>query len=76
MSKYQQQIVEALKQGARLNCSEGRNYKTWLAYPDGRKVSVRRDSANKVCTDFESKLIFGKPEGISWRALTNPLEEK
>jgi hypothetical protein len=68
MSKYQTKIVEALKNGAKLQCTEGANYKSWLVYPDGKKVNVRRDSVNKVCSDFESKLVFGEWSGIRWRS--------
>lgn len=68
MSKYQVKIVEALKKGAKLQCTEGKKYKTWLAHPDGSKESVRRDSANKVCSDFESKLVFGEWSGIRWKS--------
>ena len=68
MSKYQRKIVDALKNGAKLQCTEGANYKTWLVHSDGKKENVRRDSANKVCSDFESKLIFGEWSGIRWRS--------
>ena len=68
MSKYQIKIVEALKNGAKLQCTEGKNYKTWLIYADGKKQKVRRDSANKVCIDFESKLVFGEWSGIRWKS--------
>lgn len=68
MSKYQTKIVEALKNGAKLQCTEGENYKTWLVYPNGEKENVRRDSANKVCLDYESKLVFGEWSGIRWRS--------
>ena len=68
MSKYQTKIVEALKKGAKLQCTEGKNYKTWLIYADGKKQKVRRDSANKVCIDFESKLVFGEWSGIRWKS--------
>jgi hypothetical protein len=68
MSKYQIKIVEALKSGAKLQCTEGANYKAFLVYPDGTKENVRRDSANKVCSDFEGKLAFGEWSGIRWRA--------
>lgn len=67
MSKYQTKIVEALKNGAKLQCTEGTNYKTWLIYPNGNKENIRRDSANKVCSNFESKLVFGELSGIRWR---------
>jgi hypothetical protein len=67
MSKYQTKIVEALKNGAKLQCTEGLNYKTWLVYPNGDKETIRRDSANKVCSKFEHKLIFGEWSGIAWR---------
>ena len=68
MRKYQTKIVEALKKGAKLQCTEGKNYKTWLIYADGKKQKVRRDSANKVCIDFESKLVFGEWSGIRWKS--------
>lgn len=68
MSKYQTKIVDALKNGAKLQCTEGLNYKAWLVYANGKKEIVRRDSANKVCIDFESKLIFGEWSGIRWRS--------
>lgn len=67
MSKYQTKIVEALKSGAKLQCTEGVNYRTWLVYPNGETENIRRDSANKVCTDFFNKLIFGEYTGIRWR---------
>ena len=66
-SNYQTKIVEALKNGAKLQCTEGSNYKTWLVYPDGKRKIVRRDSANKICSDFESKLVFGEWSGIRWK---------
>lgn len=66
MSKYQTKIIEALKKGAKLQSTEGANYKAWLVYPDGQKEYVRRDSANKVCSDFESELIFGELSGIRY----------
>lgn len=68
MSKYQTKIVEALKKGAKLQCTEGVNYKVWLVYPNGNKENVRRNSANKVCLDFEDKLVFGEMSGIRWRS--------
>ena len=68
MSKYQTKIVEALKNGAKLQCNEGANYKAWSVYPNGKKENIRRDSANKFCSDFESKLVFGEWSGIRWRS--------
>lgn len=67
MSNYQKQIVEALKSGAKLQCTEGANYRAWLVFKDGTKKNVRRDSANKVCSDYEGKLVFGEHSGIRWR---------
>jgi hypothetical protein len=67
MSEYQTKIVEALKNGAKLKCTEGTNYKTWLVYPNGKIENIRRDSANKVCSAFAPKLVFGEWSGIRWR---------
>jgi hypothetical protein len=67
ISLYQTKIVDALKNGAKLQCSEGVNYRTWLVYPNGEVETVRRDSANKVCLDFQDKLIFGEWSGVRWR---------
>jgi hypothetical protein len=69
VSKYQNKIVEALKSGARLQSSEGKNYKCWLVYSDGKEETVRRDSANKVCLEYESKLKFGELEGVKWKTI-------
>ena len=66
VSKYQNKIIEALKNGAKLQSSEGANYKCWLVYSDGSKETVRCDSANKVCIKYESKLKFGEFDGIKW----------
>jgi hypothetical protein len=67
MSTYQKKIVEALKAGAKLQSNEGRNYKTWLIHTDGSTERIRRDSAEKVCIEFDSKLVFGEWGGIRWR---------
>lgn len=61
---YQEKIFEALKNGSKLQCTEGANYKTWLIHPNGTTETVRRDSANKVCETYFSKLVFGELGGI------------
>ena len=66
MSKYQLKIIEALKGGAKLQCTEGSSYKTWLIYPNGVKEVIRRDSANKVCESYFGSLVFGESTGIRW----------
>jgi hypothetical protein len=66
MSEYQRKIVEALKNGAKLQCTEGVGYKTWLVYPNGKTENIRRDSAIKVCADFFDNLCFGESDGIRW----------
>lgn len=65
MTKYQTQILKDLENGAKLRCTEGNNYKVWLVYPDGAERKVRRDSAERVCVENESLLIFGRPDGIA-----------
>lgn len=67
MSKYQDKIVEALKSGSILQCTEGVNYKTWLVHPDGTSEYIRRNSANKICEKYDNMLIFGDLCGIRWR---------
>jgi hypothetical protein len=67
MNNYQKQIVEDLKTGAVLQCTEGENYRCWLVYPDGKHKNIRRDSANKICSDYENHLIFGQQHGIKWK---------
>lgn len=63
---YQETIVNDLKNGARLQCTEGGNYKCWIVYPDGKTRNVRRDSAERVCRDYDRYLIFGEWAGIRW----------
>jgi hypothetical protein len=67
MTKYRDQILKDLKNGAKLQCTEGSDYKAWLVYPDGTERKVRRDIAEKVCNENEGILIFGRPDGIAHR---------
>lgn len=67
LSKYQQEILTAVKNGAYLQCTEGKNYKTWLVFKDGTTKTVRRDSANFIANTFQNNLIFGDRKGIYWR---------
>jgi hypothetical protein len=67
MSDYQLMILEGLQIGARLQSTEGVNYKCWLVYQNGERRNVRRDSAERVCQDNERYLVFGEHEGIRWR---------
>lgn len=67
VTKYQLKIIEALKLGARLQSNEGKDYKTWLIYPNGDELIVRRDSAEKVCEIYDRQLIFGEHLGIRWK---------
>ena len=66
MTAYQEKIKQALMNGALLQCTEGKNYKTWLVYPNGTIEIVRRDSAEKVCESCFGSLVFGEPNGIRW----------
>lgn len=67
MTDYQNMIFEALQSGAKLKSTEGKNYKCWLVYPNGEKKTIRRDSAEKVCTENSSRLVFGEAQGIRLR---------
>ena len=67
MTDYQLMILEALQIGAKLQSTEGENYRCWLIYPNGERKNVRRDSAEKVCNENGRYLVFGEQEGIRWR---------
>ena len=70
MSKYQNRIVESLKLGAQLHCTEGVDYKTWLINPNGSTEPIRRDSAERICLDYQDKLVFSDLRyGIYWRGV-------
>lgn len=71
MTKYQNQILKDMKDGAKLRCTEGTNYKTWLLYPDGEKRTIKRDAAEKVCTENAELLLFGRHDGIAHRKASN-----
>ncbi len=47
VTKYQLKIIEALKLGARLQSNEGKDYKTWLIYPNGDKLMAEVLGPNK-----------------------------
>ncbi len=70
MTTYQNIIVDALKSGAKLCCTEGENYKCWLVHPDGRHQNIRRDSAEIICQKYDKFLIFGNNNGILWKRST------
>jgi hypothetical protein len=71
LSKYQREIVNELKDGALLRCTEGENYICWLFFPKTKKRRyIRRDSANIVCSKMESELVFGENGGIRMRNLS------
>jgi hypothetical protein len=71
LTNYQQNILNNLKSGMYLQSTEGKNYKTYLIeYKNGKqinKISIRRDSAEKICDEFSDKLVFGDFKGIYWR---------
>lgn len=70
MSTYQKHIIELLKSGAQLHCTEGVNFKCWLVLSDGTQKMVRRDSADKICLQYQDKLVFGDiKNGIYWRGI-------
>lgn len=66
MTSYQKMILDCLKAGAVLDCNEGANYKAWLKMPNGELKYVRRDSASKVVSENENRLVFTN-DGIKWK---------
>ncbi len=68
LTKYQESILLDMECGAKLQSSEGSNYKTWLVYPNGNKLNIRKDSAEKFCEIMEEDLVFGEHDGIRLRA--------
>ena len=52
ISRYQQKIVNHLKNGSKLQSTEGTNYKTWLVHSDGSIEKVNRISANIICDKY------------------------
>lgn len=66
MTKAQEIIMSHLKDGAKLDCTEGKNYKAWISMADGTKIPIRTRSAEVFCEKFTDKLIFTN-EGIFWK---------
>jgi hypothetical protein len=67
MKKLERKIFNALQNGARLQSSEGKNYKTWLIFENGETETIRRDLAESFCEKYEQDLVFGDWNGIYWR---------
>lgn len=60
-NKTQIKILNALKSGSVLQCTEGVSYKVWILHPDSRKESIRRDYAEKFCS--ENNIVYGESKG-------------
>lgn len=60
LTKFQNSILDKLKSGIHINCTEGKNYKVWFILPDGSKEFVRRNSASAVINANMHNLTFGK----------------
>lgn len=67
MTKYQEEIFKDIKSGAKLQCSEGSDWKAWLNYTDGTSKKVNRRSAEIVCDVNSNVLSFGNNDGISYK---------
>lgn len=69
LSKAQKIIIDEMINGAFLDCSEGKNYKAWLIYPDGRKKIINRISAERITSEFSYKYLILKENGwtINWK---------
>ncbi len=48
-----------------MHCTEGRNYRVWLM-SNGKRTNIRRDTARKICEEFESELHF---EGFNGKGM-------
>lgn len=68
LSKYQERILVDMENGAKLQSSEGYDYKAWLVYPNGETRNIRRQSAELFTVTFANDLVFGEEDGIRWRA--------
>jgi len=68
ITKVQQTILLEMEMGAKLQSTEGTNYKTWLEFPDGSIRPIPTKTAEKFCDTFEEDLVFGESEGIRLRA--------
>lgn len=66
LTAYQKWILEEMKNGAVIDCTEGANYKVWLTRPDGNATTIRRDTANILTSmpDFKGYFRFNNA-GIS-----------
>jgi len=60
-TKYQQWIINEMKNGAVIKCTEGKDYKVWLSYANGDEIIIRRNSANIITSieDCERYFSFG-----------------
>lgn len=61
INKTQDFILNSLSKGAVLQCSEGKNFKTWLRFEDGTKKTIRRDQSDKFCA--ENNVEYGDSKG-------------
>jgi hypothetical protein len=69
------QIVDKMKNGAKLQSSEGKYYKTWLVFPDGSTEKISKKIANQIAIKYVDELIFGEHEGIRFRKIKYAMPE-
>lgn len=51
LTDYQTKVVNTLKRDrAKIQTSEGRDYKVWVVYPNGNRITIRRDTASALFT--------------------------
>jgi len=67
-SKSQQKIMDLFKSGSVMQCNEGMFYKVWMLNPDGTKIPIRRDYAEKFCN--ENKVIYGESKNKLYTQVT------
>ena len=65
-TEYQQWIIDEMKKGAVMKCTEGKNYKVWLSYVNGDEKIIRRNSANIITSieDYTKYFSFGDEIGM------------
>lgn len=64
LTSYQRSIIDNMKQGGILKCTEGANYKVWLKMPDGSIKSVRRDSAEVITSEDSYQFLAFDNDGV------------
>jgi len=67
LTDYQKKVFSLIKNGSKLQSTEGEEYKCFLIHKNGDKENIKTKTAESICEVMSGSLVFGEKEGIRYR---------